>query len=304
MFRREHPIIFSFLVIVVAVICFLMITIFFLGRRDSFFEFGDKVGVVEVKGLITNAKTVVKQLKAFRKDESVKAIVLRIDSPGGGVAPSQEIYNEIAKTVLVKKVVASMGSVAASGGYYIAAASDHIMANPGTITGSIGVIMEFANIEDIVKKIGFAIEVIKSGPYKDIGSPLRKMVPAERALLQEFINNVHHQFIDAVARGRKIPIEKINSIADGRIFSGEQAKNLELVDSLGGLEDAIAMAGKLGGIKGEPLVVYAKKKRFSLLEYLLGQSIEDVLDTISWTSLQKFGYLCTPFICSSRQVVE
>lgn len=294
MFAQKHPFIFSFLVVVVLIICFFAAALFFLGRSDSAFEFGDKVGVVEVKGVITNAKSVVKHLKEFRKDESVKAIVLRIDSPGGGVAPSQEIYNEVAKTALVKKVVASMGSVAASGGYYIAAGADHIMANPGTITGSIGVIMEFVSVEDIIKKIGLAAETIKSGPYKDIGSPLRKMAPEERILIQEFIDNVHRQFVDAVASERDIPMEKIESIADGRIFSGEQAKKLGLIDSLGGLEDAIAMAGKLGGIKGEPIVSYPKKKRFSLLEYLLGQSVEDLVDTISGNTFQKFGYLYRP----------
>jgi protease-4 len=300
MFARRHPFIFSLLIVVTIVICFFAAVIFFfLVGMDSAFKFGDKVGVVEVKGIITNAQQVVKQLKEFCKDESVKAIVLRIESPGGGVAPSQEIYSEVAKTVLVKKVVVSMGSVAASGGYYIAAGADHIIANPGTITGSIGVVMEFTNVEDIVKKIGLATEVIKSGPYKDIGSPLRKMTPEERILLQEFIDNVHRQFIEAVARGRKIDVEKIVSIADGRIFSGEQAKKLALVDSLGGLEDAIAMAGKLGGIKGEPIVIYPRKKQFSLLEYLLGQSVEDLLDTISGTPFQKLGYLYTPFVYSS-----
>ena len=241
-----------------------------------------------------------RQLKEFCKDESVKAIVLRIESPGGGVAPSQEIYSEVAKTVLVKKIVVSMGSIAASGGYYIAAAADHIIANPGTITGSIGVIMEFANIENIIKKIGLATEVIKSGPYKDIGSPLRKMTSEERILLQKFIDNIHRQFIEAVAQGRKVDIEKVASIADGRIFSGEEAKKLELVDSLGGLEDAIALAAKLGGIKEEPIVIYPKRKKFSLLEYLLGQSAEYLLDTISsGTPFQKFGYLYTPFVYSS-----
>lgn len=296
MFARRHPFIFSFLIVVIIIICFFAAAIFW-GGRDSAFEFGDKVGVVEVKGVITNAQQVVRELKEFCKDESIKAIVLRIESPGGGVAPSQEIYGEVAKTVLVKKVVVSMGSVAASGGYYIAAAADHIIANPGTITGSIGVIMEFTNVEDVIKKIGLATEVIKSGPYKDIGSPLRKMTPEERILLQRFIDNVHRQFIEAVAHGRKIDVEKIVSIADGRIFSGEQAKKLGLVDSLGGLEDAIAMAGKLGGIKGEPIVIYPKRK-FSLLEYLLGQSVEGLLDTIFGTPFQQFGYLYTPFVYS------
>jgi protease-4 len=282
MFIRRHPFIFSFLiVIIVTIFLFAAVVFFLISGKDSAFEFGDRVGVVELKGIITDARPTVKQLKEFRKDESVKAIVLRIDSPGGAVAPSQEIYDEVARTVPLKKVVVSMGSVAASGGYYIAAAADHIMANPGTITGSIGVVMEFPNIEELVKKIGFNTEVIKSGSYKDIGSPLRKMSSSERELLQGVIDSVYHQFVNAVAHSRQIPVEKVTAIADGRIFSGEQAKEIGLVDSLGGLEDAVAMAGKAGGIKGDPVVIYPKKKRFSLLEFLLGRSVEELINTVS-----------------------
>ena len=282
MFIRRHPFIFSFLIVIIVTISLFAAVVFFLiSGKDSAFEFGDRVGVVELKGIITDARPTVKQLKEFRKDESVKAIVLRIDSPGGAVAPSQEIYDEVARTVPLKKVVVSMGSVAASGGYYIAAAADHIMANPGTITGSIGVVMEFPNIEELVKKIGFNTEVIKSGSYKDIGSPLRKMSSSERVLLQGVIDSVYHQFVNAVAHSRKMPVEKVTAIADGRIFSGEQAKEIGLVDSLGGLEDAVAMAGKAGGIKGDPVVIYPKKKRFSLLEFLLGRSVEELINTVS-----------------------
>jgi protease-4 len=282
MFIRRHPFIFSFLIVIIVTISLFAAVVFFLiSGKDSAFEFGDRVGVVELKGIITDARPTVKQLKEFRKDERVKAIVLRIDSPGGAVAPSQEIYDEVARTVPLKKVVVSMGSVAASGGYYIAAAADHIMANPGTITGSIGVVMEFPNIEELVKKIGFNTEVIKSGSYKDIGSPLRKMSSSERELLQGVIDSVYHQFVNAVAHSRQIPVEKVTAIADGRIFSGEQAKEIGLVDSLGGLEDAVAMAGKAGGIKGDPVVIYPKKKRFSLLEFLLGRSVEELINTVS-----------------------
>ncbi|MBE9550609.1 MAG: signal peptide peptidase SppA [Proteobacteria bacterium] len=282
MFIRRHPFIFSFLIVIIVTISLFAAVVFFMiSGKGSAFEFGDRVGVVELKGIITDARPTVKQLKEFRKDESVKAIVLRIDSPGGAVAPSQEIYDEVARTVPLKKVVVSMGSVAASGGYYIAAAADHIMANPGTITGSIGVVMEFPNIEDLVKKIGFNTEVIKSGSYKDIGSPLRKMSSSERELLQGVIDSVYHQFVNAVAHSRQIPVEKVTAIADGRIFSGEQAKEIGLVDSLGGLEDAVAMAAKAGGIKGDPVVIYPKKKRFSLLEFLLGRSVEELINTVS-----------------------
>jgi protease-4 len=276
-----------------AVIVISITAIFFLGKKDSGFEFGEKVGVIEIKGIIAEPRPILDQLKDFRKNEDVKAIVLRIDSPGGGVGPSQEIYSEVRKTSHAKKVVASMGAIAASGGYYVASAADHIMANPGSITGSIGVIMEFANFEELFKKIGVSGFVLKSGKYKDVGSPLRKMTAEEKRLLQGFIDNVHQQFVAAVAEGRSMPEEKIQSIADGRVLSGEQAQELGLLDSLGNLEDAIALAGKLGGIKGEPTVLYAKKK-FSLLEYVFGPSgWTGMLDYIT-TSALHYGYLYVP----------
>jgi protease-4 len=267
--------------------------LFLFGKRDSTFEFGEKVGVVEIQGVITDAKPIVSQLKKFRKNEAIKAIVLRIDSPGGGVGPSQEIYSEVKKTTGEKKVVASMGAIAASGGYYVAAAADHVMANPGTITGSIGVVIEFANVEELFKKIGLSAYVIKSGEYKDVGSPLRKMTPKERKLLQGFIDNVYEQFVTAVAEGRQMPEKEVRAIADGRIFSGEQAHELGLLDSLGSMEDAIALAAQLGGIEGDPSVVYAEEKKFSLLEFLLGSKVSEAIDRITGGALHS-GYLYVP----------
>jgi len=265
----------------------------FLGKRDAAFEFGEKVGVVEIKGVIADAKETVLQLKRFRKNKDVKAIVLRIDSPGGGVGPSQEIYAEVKKTTRTKKVVASMGAIAASGGYYVAAAADHVVANPGTLTGSIGVLMEFPNMEELFKKIGLSAVVLKSGDYKDTGSPLRKMTPKERELLQGFIDNVHQQFVTAVAEGRKMSEESVRAIADGRILSGEQAQKLGLLDSLGNMEDAIVIAAELGGIKGEPSVVYAEKKKFSILELILGSKLAGALDRVTGAALYS-GYLYVP----------
>lgn len=296
MFARRHPVLFSLLVIctIGAVAVISVTAIFFIGKRSSAFHFGENVGVIEIKGIIADPKPILTQLKELRNKKDIKAIVLRIDSPGGGVGPSQEIYEEVKKTKQFKKIVASMGAIAASGGYYVAAAADHIMANPGTITGSIGVIMEFANFEELFKKIGVAAFVLKSGQYKDVGSPLRQMTSKEKELLQRFIDNVHEQFVVAVAEGRKMPKEEVRSIADGRILSGEQARELGLLDSLGNLEDAISLAGKLGGIKGEPSVFYAKEKKFSLLEYLLGSStLTGVLDQITAAALHS-GYLCLP----------
>lgn len=295
MFARRHPILFSFLVVcaIGAVVIISVASLFFLGRRDFAFEFGEKVGVVEIRGVIGNPKPVILQLKRFRKNKDIKAIVLRIDSPGGGVGPSQEIYSEVKKTTRQKKVIASMGAIATSGGYYVAAASDHIMANPGTITGSIGVVMEFANVEELFKKIGISALVIKSGDYKDIGSPLRKITPEEKKLLKGFVDNVHQQFVTAVAEGRKMSEESIRAIADGRILSGQQAQKLGLLDSLGNMEDAIAKAAKLSGIRGEPSVVYAEKKRFSVLEFILGSRLAGALDRITSAALHS-GYLYIP----------
>lgn len=295
MFARRHPILFSLLVLctIGAVVIISMAALLFLGKRDAAFEFGEKVGVVEIKGVIADAKETVLQLKRFRKNKDVKAIVLRIDSPGGGVGPSQEIYAEVKKTTRTKKVVASMGAIAASGGYYVAAAADHLVANPGTITGSIGVLMEFPNMEELFKKIGLSAVVLKSGDYKDTGSPLRKMTPKERELLQGFIDNVHQQFVTAVAEGRKMSEESVRAIADGRILSGEQAQKLGLLDSLGNMEDAIVIAAELGGIKGEPSVVYAEKKKFSILELILGSKLAGALDRITGAALYS-GYLYVP----------
>ena len=234
---------------------------------------GDKVAVLPVTGLIADSESTIEQLRKFTKDDSVKAIVLRINSPGGGVGPSQEIYEEVRKLQGKKVVVASMGALAASGGYYIACAAQKIYANPGTITGSIGVIMQFVNVKDLIEKIGLKGMVVKSGVFKDIGSPVRDMKPEERELLQGVIDNVHSQFIGAVADGRKMDREKVAKIADGRIFSGEQAKALGLVDALGNLEDAVAEAGKLAKIEGEPRVVTPPKKKLSILELLKEEAI-------------------------------
>ena len=247
---------------------------------------GDKVAVIPVKGMISDSEPVIEQLKRFGKDDSVKAIVLRIESPGGGVGPSQEIYEEVKKVAAKKPVLASMGALAASGGYYIACATQKVFANPGTMTGSIGVIMPFMNVRELAEKIGLRGMTVKSGEYKDIGSPLRDMRPDERALLQGVVDNVHHQFVNAVAEGRNLPREDVMRIADGRIFTGEQAKALGLVDVLGNLEDAVAEAGKLGKIPGEPRVVTPPKKKISFLELLKEETRTLLEEKISGNRLQ------------------
>lgn len=222
---------------------------------------GGRVALVKIEGVIIDSSRVVEELDDYADDSSIKAVVVRIDSPGGGVVPAQEIYSAINKVKKEgKKVVASMGSVAASGGYYVAAAADKVIANPGTLTGSIGVKMEFATIEKLLEKIGVKGMVIKSGEYKDIGSPYRDMTTQERKLLQDVIDDVHTQFIKAVAEGRKLLEEDVRQIADGRIFTGRQAKDLKLVDELGDLDLSIQTAADLAGIKGKPRVVSTEKK--------------------------------------------
>jgi protease-4 len=252
----------------------------YLRGRDSGLVFGDKVAVVEIKGVVADAEPTIENLTNFTKDDSVKALVLRIESPGGGVSPSQELYEEVRRTVQKKPVVVSMGAVAASGGYYIAAAAQKIYANPGTITGSIGVILQFTNLEELFRKIGFRMEIVKSGPYKDVGNPGREMTPEERAYLQDLIDNVHQQFVRAVAQGRRMEEEKVQEVADGRIFTGEQAKELGLVDELGDLKDAINAAAKMAGIEGEPKVVYPEEEKRSLLSYLLDQATKNLVDQL------------------------
>ncbi len=241
-----------------------------LDGADNALVSKDGIGLVEVKGMILDSKETIRQLRHFLKQDGVKAVVLRVDSPGGIVAPSQEIYEEVKKFAVKKKIIVSMGSLAASGGYYISAPATLIYANPGTITASIGVILKLSNIEALMDKIGIKSHTLKTGKYKDSGSPLRKFSPEDRAMLQSVIDNTHEQFIRAVAEGRKLPVEDVRKIADGRILSGEQAKGAKLVDRLGTLQDAIEEAGKQAGIKGEPEVILPPKKKMNYLDILSG----------------------------------
>ncbi len=239
---------------------------------------GSKVALITVEGVILDSKEVIEQLERYRTNPSVKAIVLRINSPGGGVAPSQEIYEEILRSRQVNKqpIVASVGSLAASGGYYIASAADLIVANPGSITGSIGVLLQVPNISGLLQKIGVKSVVVKSGQHKDIASPTREMTDSERQLLQGMLDDVHNQFIDVVAKGRQLDRKKVEAIADGRIFSGREAQSLGLVDQLGNLQDAIERAGTLAGIRGKPTVIQERKRRAFLLDLVRGLNLFDI----------------------------
>ena len=256
----------------------------FLTTSSVNFGFEKSVGLIEVKGMITEevSKETVKNLSKFRRTKNVRAIVLRIDSPGGGVSASQEIYNEIKRIRYAgKPIYASMGSIAASGGYYIAIPCDMIFANPGTATGSIGVIMEIPNVEQLLKKIGVYFMVIKSEEHKDIGSPFREMTEKEEELLKAVIDDVYHQFVDAVVMERGMEKEDVLEVADGRIMTGKQAVELGLVDELGDLQDVISAAAEVAGIKGKPKIIKPKKKRPTLLELFgIKTLLEEYITTV------------------------
>ena len=262
-----------------------------VGGQDGFS--GEKVGVIEIVGPIVDSKEINENLQLFRDDDSIKAIVLRIDSPGGGVGPSQEIFRAIQKTKEKKTVITSMGALAASGGYYAAAASQGIMANPGTITGSIGVIMGYTNFKEIFQKIGLLPVVFKSGAFKDTGSPVRDMRADEKKFLQDFVNKIHEQFVRDVARSRKMKVGVVKKLADGRIYTGLEAKKLGLVDRIGNLEDAVDWAGELAGIEGDIEVVYPPEPPMSFLEYLSGSSVDEFFDRVVDSKL-KAGYVYQP----------
>ncbi|HVE85693.1 MAG TPA: signal peptide peptidase SppA [Myxococcales bacterium] len=258
---------------------FLMVLTLALGSssKKSSLSSGDRVGVVEVQGPITDSKATLKAIREFAEDDHIKAVVIRIDSPGGAVGPSQEIYAAVRHLSAKKHVVASMGSLAASGGFYIACAAEKVFANPGTLTGSIGVIFQLPNVSGLMKWAGVEMRTITAGKLKDSGSPFRDMTPEERAYFEGVLHDVHEQFIQAVADGRKLKPEDVRPSADGRVFTGRQAKELKLVDELGGFEEAVAAAGKLAGMKDEaPEVEYPHKDR-KLLEELLGEETRSVL---------------------------
>lgn len=272
--RKKHPILFIFLSLsAISLFIFIAAYVITVGLGNFPISVGEKIAVVKIEGVILDSKDIIEELREHRENKSVKAILLRIDSPGGAVAPSQEIYTEVLniRDEGKKKIVTSMGSVAASGGYYIASASDRIVANPGSVTGSIGVILELANVSGLMKKVGVESVVIKSGKFKDVGSLFRTMTPEERELLQGVIDDTYDQFVDAVSAGRGINKEDLLPIADGRVFTGRQAKKLGLVDDLGSMQDAIKITADIAGIKGEPDIIQ-KKKKFSVLERLLKNS--------------------------------
>ncbi|HTN43104.1 MAG TPA: signal peptide peptidase SppA [Nitrospiria bacterium] len=269
---KKHPLMVGLILLAVLAALFFIMTYSAAVMQAGGGLLGDRIALIKIEGVILDSSDTIEELHRYDQNSGIKAIILRIDSPGGGVVPSQEIYEEVKKIREEgqKKVVVSMGTVAASGGYYIASASNRIVASPGTLTGSIGVIMELANVEGLFKKIGVESVVIKSGRNKDIGSPFRKMQPEERAILQSLMDDVHDQFIQAVAEGRGLEEDRVRRMADGRVFTGREAKQLGLVDDIGDLQDTIRLTADLVGIKGEPRIVESRK-RTSLLDLFRDQ---------------------------------
>jgi len=261
---------------------FLLVLVFRLGaisNNSSIDSPGKKVGVIKISGPIIASEQINSKLEKFKNRNDISAIVLRIDSPGGLVAPTQEIFEKVKSVKEVKPVVSSMGTVAASGGYYIALGSDSLIANPGTIVGSIGVIMNYPIATELLDKVGIKFETVKSGGLKDVGSYSREVTEADRRHLNEMVTNMHNQFIAAVEENRDIDRSELIKLADGRVFTGLQSKDLGLVDMLGTFDDAINIAGALGNIKGKPKTIEINKKNNSFFD-LFTSNLEQA--TNSW----------------------
>jgi len=258
----------------VVVLFFLMISVSIWGLSKqqglSFVSTGDKIAIIEIDGVIESSDYFVRQLKKYSNDNSVLAIVLRINSPGGAVAPTQEIYRQVLK---VREegtyIIVSISSIAASGGYYIASAADTILANPGSLTGSIGVIFSYFTFEVLMDKIGVNLEVVKSGDLKDVGNMSREMTQKEREMLQSAIDDTYNQFVMAVSEGRNLDIDRVEELADGSIFTGNQALEFGLVDKLGGLEDAIDLASEMTGLGDDPKIIREYPRDRRLLDYFI-----------------------------------
>jgi protease-4 len=291
MVQKKHPVLSALGVILAAGI--ILIAAFWvvvhLSGRNNWFSRSDLIGVVPVEGPIVDSQAVVSPLVDFREDKNIKAIILRIDSPGGSVGPTQEIYRETKRTVEVKPVVASVEAIAASGGYYVASAATRIFANPGSITGSIGALIEFVRVEDLLARLGVSLEVVKSGAYKDMGSPHRKLTNRERDLLNELLMDIQNQFVQEVAEGRNLPEEQVEKIADGRIFSGARAKELGLVDELGNFQDAVDAARQLGGVEGDVELVYPRPEGLNLWR-LIGEHLAGALLDATRSSQTRIEY--------------
>jgi len=266
----------AFFLFVLAVFTLVYLTLRSNEESTAFRGFGNKIGVVDLEGVIISPKIVVDQLKKFGDDDSIKAIILHVNSPGGGVAASEEIYREVKRIRDDKKkrIVASIESVGASGAYYVSSATNKIYADKGSIVGSIGVIAEWVNYGDLLHWAKLKDITMKAGEFKDTGSPTRDMTPAEKEYLQSLIDNMHGQFIQAVADGRKAKFDDIKAIANGKVWTGEQALSMKLIDQVGDFQAAVDDTAKAVGIKGEPVLVHPERDRKTVLDVLFGDVSE------------------------------
>jgi protease IV len=263
----------AFFLFVLAVFTLVYLTLRTGGEESSFRStFGSKIGVVDLEGIIADPSTVVEQIKKFDEDDSIKAIILHVNSPGGGVAASEEIYREVKRVrdEHKKPIVVSIETVGASGAYYVSSAATRIFADKGSIVGSIGVIAEWVNYGDLLHWAKLKAITMKAGEFKDTGSPTRDMTPAEQAYMQGLIDDMHTQFIQAVAEGRKEKVDQIRAIANGKVWTGEQALNLKLIDQLGDFQDAVNYTAKSVGISGEPVLVHPERDRKTLFDLMFG----------------------------------
>ena len=279
----------AFLFFVIAV--FSLVYLVFGGSQDDSLAFGDKIAVVDLEGVILSPKQVVSQLKKFADDDSVKAIIIHVNSPGGGVAASEEIYREVKRIRDEKKkrIVASIETVGASGAYYVASATNKIYADNGSIVGSIGVIAQWVNYEELLRWAKLKDVTLKAGEFKDTGNPAREMTAAEREYLQGMIDNMHTQFIQAVAEGRHVKEEDIRPIANGKVWTGQQAHSMKLVDQIADFESAVKDTAKAVGISGEPTLVRPPRYRRSGLD-LLFDDVSDYLPSREKLMEQQVGF--------------
>ena len=254
---------------------FSMVMLSSVGGIDS----GPQVGVVEVIGPITDSKKAVQNIRRFVKDDNIKALVIRVDSPGGSVGPSQEIYDAVKKAKAIKPLVVSMGSTAASGGYYIACGADTVYANPGTITGSIGVITQVITVDKLVEKADIEVHTVATGKFKDSGSPFKEFSVDDEVYFRSMIDDIYDQFVEDVAACRKLDETKVRELADGRVYTGRQAKKNKLVDELGSMQDAVDFVAKKAKLDGEPTLVYPPEET-SFLSQALSASVDNAIDTV------------------------
>ncbi len=258
----------AFALFVVTVVALLVI----VGRGDAEFAFGDRLQIVEVEGTLLDSRFLLEQLKRYEDTDSVRGILLNINSPGGDVAVSQELYAEVRRLreEKGKVVVAYLSSVGASGAYYIACAADQIIANPGTVVGSIGVIAEWLNYTELFEWAKLSNIVFKSGEFKDTGSPTRELTTAEREYFQGLIDDMYVQFVEAVATGRNLDIEEVRQFADGRVFTGREARELKMIDKIGNLQDAVDLTAELAGVSGTPRLLELRREPVTLLDVVTG----------------------------------